>query len=138
MGLTKGEAFEILELPFGASYDEVRSSYKRLALRWHPDKHSNSEEATKKFQEVSSAYKRLTSEDSDDEVNLSAADMFDLFAHIFFHRNGMFGCYPSMYDSDNSYYSDEDDDDDDDEVDDEILHSIARSFRKKYERKAQK
>jgi len=46
----------------------------------------------------------------------------------------MFGCCPGMYDSDDSYYSDEDDDDD--EVDDEILQSIARSFRKKYERKA--
>lgn len=134
MGLTKGEAFEMLELPFGADYDEIRASYKRLALRWHPDKHNNSEEATKKFQEVSSAYKRLTSEDSDDEVNLTAADMFDLFAHIFFHRNGMFGCYPSMYESDDSYYSDEDDDDDD-EVDDEVLQSIARRLRKKYERK---
>ena len=49
---------------------------------------------------------------------------------------GMFGCYPGMYDSDNSYCSDDDDDDDDDdELDDEILQSIARSFRKKYERK---
>jgi len=49
---------------------------------------------------------------------------------------GMFGCCPGMYDSDNSYCSDdEDDDDDDDELDDEILQSIARSFRKKYERK---
>lgn len=49
--------------------------------------------------------------------------------------SGMFGCCPGMYDSDNSYYSDDDDDDDDDELDDEILQSIARSFRKKYERK---
>ena len=49
---------------------------------------------------------------------------------------GMYGCCPGMYDSDNSYYSDDDDDDDDDdELDDEILQSIARSFRKKYERK---
>lgn len=31
----------------GAGYDEIRSSYKRLALRWHPDKHNNSEESTK-------------------------------------------------------------------------------------------
>lgn len=47
---------------------------------------------------------------------------------------GVFTCYNSaVYDSDDSYCSD--DDDDDDELDDEILHSIARSFRKKYERK---
>ena len=31
----------------GAGQDEIRSSYKRLALRWHPDKHNNSEESTK-------------------------------------------------------------------------------------------
>lgn len=31
----------------GASHEEIRSSYKRLALRWHPDKHNNSQEATK-------------------------------------------------------------------------------------------
>ena len=54
----------------------------------------------------------------------------------FCHCLGMFGCCPGMYDSDNSYYSDDDDDEDDDEGDDEILQSIARSFRKKYERKA--
>ena len=30
----------------GAGQDEIRSSYKRLALRWHPDKHNNSVEAT--------------------------------------------------------------------------------------------
>ncbi|XP_068709017.1 uncharacterized protein [Montipora foliosa] len=136
MGLTKSEAFDILELPFGAGHEDIRSSYKRLALKWHPDKHNNSEESTRKFQNVSSAYKRLTTEDSDDEINLSPADMFDLFAHIFFHRNGMFHRHHGMFDSDDSYYSDDDDDDDDDDdEDDEILQNIARSFRTKYERK---
>ena len=58
--------------------------------------------------------------------------------HIFSNSHccfclGMFNCCPGMYESDDSYYSD--DDDDEDEVDDEILHSIARSFRRKYERK---
>ena len=31
----------------GSSQEEIRSSYKRLALKWHPDKHNNSQEATK-------------------------------------------------------------------------------------------
>lgn len=29
-----------------AAQEEIRASYKRLALRWHPDKHNNSPEAT--------------------------------------------------------------------------------------------
>ncbi|RMX49338.1 hypothetical protein pdam_00014436 [Pocillopora damicornis] len=79
MGLSKSEAYSVLELPLGASYEEIRSSYKRLALKWHPDKHNNSQEATKKFQEVSSAYKRLTSEDSDDEINLTPVSTIPAF-----------------------------------------------------------
>ena len=30
--------YEVLELPRGASRDDIRRAYKRLALRWHPDK----------------------------------------------------------------------------------------------------
>lgn len=29
-----------------ATGEEIRASYKRLALKWHPDKHGNSSEAT--------------------------------------------------------------------------------------------
>lgn len=31
----------------GADQDSVRTSYKRLALKWHPDKHRNSTESIK-------------------------------------------------------------------------------------------
>ncbi|XP_015765487.1 PREDICTED: uncharacterized protein LOC107344346 [Acropora digitifera] len=132
MGLTKREAFDILELPYGAGPDDIRSSYKRLALQWHPDKHANSEEATRKFQEVASAYKRLTTEECDDEINLSAADMFDLFTHIF--QNGMYHFHAGMYDDDSSY---SDGEYEDDLVDghDEIFQNIAQTLRKKYDRK---
>ncbi|XP_074613520.1 uncharacterized protein LOC141873405 [Acropora palmata] len=133
MGLTKREAFDILELPYGAGPEHIRSSYKRLALQWHPDKHANSEEATRKFQEVASAYKRLTTEECDDEINLSAADMFDLFTHIF--QNGMYHFHAGMYDDDDSSYSDGEYEDDLVDGHDEIFQNIAQTLRKKYDRK---
>ncbi|XP_006825971.1 uncharacterized protein LOC100368918 [Saccoglossus kowalevskii] len=85
MVLTRGKAFEILELSYGSAEDEIRSAYKRLALKWHPDKHNNSEIATRKFQEVSSAYKLLTTaEDAIENDFMTLDDMFELFARIFF------------------------------------------------------
>lgn len=37
--------------PTGASLEEIRSKYKKQALRWHPDKHGNSRQATMVFSE---------------------------------------------------------------------------------------
>ncbi|XP_046851282.1 chaperone protein DnaJ-like isoform X1 [Xenia sp. Carnegie-2017] len=120
MVMTKSEALKILEIAEGSTQDEIRASYKKLALRWHPDKHSNSAESTKKFQEISEAYKRLTSKEDDDDIRISMADMFDLFAHIFFSNNGYFAPDNFFYSDDE--YNDEydgynDDDYDDDDVD---------------------
>uniref|UniRef100_A0A1I8I6X0 J domain-containing protein n=1 Tax=Macrostomum lignano TaxID=282301 RepID=A0A1I8I6X0_9PLAT len=52
-----------------ASETEIKSAYRRLALQYHPDKclPEEQEAATKKFQEISLAYKKLTS--TDDEVD---------------------------------------------------------------------
>ena len=56
MKITKEDACRILGVTEESTSDEVRSSYKRLALKWHPDKHGDShvskDEATHKFQEV--------------------------------------------------------------------------------------
>jgi len=43
----------------GAGAGEVRSAYRRLALRWHPDKNGGSEEATARFQQITEAYEAL-------------------------------------------------------------------------------
>lgn len=88
MAVSRSKAYEVLGLEEDASYDQIRSAYKKLALLWHPDKHGNSEEATKKFQEISSAYKRLTTEDEEDLIDLSFEEMFDLFTHLVFGGRG--------------------------------------------------
>lgn len=56
--------FKILELTDGASPDEVRQAYRRLAMELHPDRHPNAgpdelRELERRFAEVSAAYRRL-------------------------------------------------------------------------------
>ena len=57
--MTCAEALRELELQQGAPEDEVRAAYKKMALRWHPDK-NDSEEATEKFKRINCAYNTLS------------------------------------------------------------------------------
>ncbi len=55
------EAYSALELRPGASFDEVRSSYRRLALATHPDRNPDDPEASSRFIVVQSAYEAIVS-----------------------------------------------------------------------------
>lgn len=53
--------YALLDVPRGASQDELRKAYKRLALRWHPDKAAcGKEEAEAMFKAVATAYEVLS------------------------------------------------------------------------------
>ncbi|TVU28617.1 hypothetical protein EJB05_20140, partial [Eragrostis curvula] len=52
--------YKILEVDFDASEEAIRSSYIRLALKWHPDKKQGEENATSRFQEINEAYQVLS------------------------------------------------------------------------------
>uniref|UniRef100_A0A8B9Z5Q0 J domain-containing protein n=1 Tax=Buteo japonicus TaxID=224669 RepID=A0A8B9Z5Q0_9AVES len=53
--------YKVLGLQKSASQDDVKKSYHKLALKWHPDKNpSNKVEAEKQFKAVSEAYKVLS------------------------------------------------------------------------------
>lgn len=51
--------YEILEVSETASIDEIKKSYRRLSMMYHPDKNKNNPDATAKFQKISEAYETL-------------------------------------------------------------------------------
>ncbi|KAJ9457574.1 Protein psi1 [Diplonema papillatum] len=60
-GLTDSTAlYDVLECSPSATQDEIKRAFRRLAVRYHPDKNPHGEE---KFQELSFAYRILSNED---------------------------------------------------------------------------
>ncbi|RWR89700.1 DnaJ domain-containing protein [Cinnamomum micranthum f. kanehirae] len=52
--------YKVLEVEYDATDEKIRLNYRRLALKWHPDKHNGDSSATTKFQEINEAYKVLS------------------------------------------------------------------------------
>lgn len=49
--------YKVLQVERGASDDELKKAYRKLAMKWHPDKNpSNKKEAEAKFKQISEAY----------------------------------------------------------------------------------
>ncbi|KZV31271.1 dnaJsubfamily B member 1 [Dorcoceras hygrometricum] len=55
--------YSVLELSRNATNDDVKKSYRRLAMIWHPDKHFDKQEAEAKFKQISEAYRVLSEPD---------------------------------------------------------------------------
>lgn len=59
--MSKRDYYEILGLSKGASEADIKKAYKKLAVKWHPDKNPNDREtAVEKFREISEAYENLS------------------------------------------------------------------------------
>ena len=55
------DLYKILGVSKKSSEDEIKKSYRKLALKFHPDRNrNNKEEAEKKFKEISKAYEILS------------------------------------------------------------------------------
>lgn len=55
------ECYRLLGLQSGASFDDIKASYRRLARQYHPDVNPGDERARDKFMAVTEAYKLLLS-----------------------------------------------------------------------------
>lgn len=75
--------YEKLGVGKGASADEIKKSYRKLAMKYHPDRNPNNPEAEKKFKEISQAYEVLS-----DEQKRAA---YDRFGEQAFEQGGIGG-----------------------------------------------
>lgn len=58
--MTKRDYYEILSVTKSSSSDEIKSSYRKLAMKYHPDKNPGNKEAEEKFKELAEAYEILS------------------------------------------------------------------------------
>lgn len=72
--------YELLGVARTATPDEIKKAYRRLAVRYHPDKNPDNKEAEEKFKEISTAYAVLS--DSDKRRK------YDQFGHAAFEQSG--------------------------------------------------
>ncbi len=73
--------YEVLGVPQKATLAEIKSAYRKLALKWHPDR-NKSKEAEEKFKEINKAYEVL--------ADSKKREMYDQMGHEAFARGGGF------------------------------------------------
>ena len=60
--MAKRDYYEVLGVGKGATQDEIKKAYRRLALQYHPDRNPGDKAAEEKFKEAAEAYEDLGDE----------------------------------------------------------------------------
>src|SRR5262245_13183064 len=78
--MAKQDYYELLGVNRGASADEVKRSYRKLAMQYHPDRNPGDKAAEQKFKDINEAYDVL----KDDQKRAA----YDRFGHAAFEGGG--------------------------------------------------
>ena len=78
--MSKRDYYEVLGVEKNASDDEIKKAYRKLAIKYHPDKKSGDKSAEEKFKEVSEAYEVLSDKQK--------RSRYDQFGHAGVGGNG--------------------------------------------------
>lgn len=79
----KRDYYEVLGLKKGASSDEIKKAFRKMAMKYHPDRNPDNKEAEEKFKEVNEAYAILSDPDKKSK--------YDKFGHAGVDPNAGFG-----------------------------------------------
>src|SRR5918993_4318719 len=71
--MAKRDYYEILGVAKGASAEEIKKAYRKVAMQYHPDRNPGDKASEEKFKEAAEAYEILN--DSDKKVQ------YDRFGH---------------------------------------------------------
>ena len=75
------DLYKILELNYNANNDEIKKSYKKLILKYHPDKNKNIK--ADKFIKIKYAYDILSNKDTKDKYDLKRIYLNNNYLNIF-------------------------------------------------------
>src|SRR5947199_3439020 len=86
--MAKRDYYEILGVQRTATDAEMKASYRKLAMKWHPDKNPGDKDCEHKFKEISEAYEVL--KDGDKRA------AYDRFGHAAFEQGRGGGGHPGF------------------------------------------
>ncbi len=83
MPAAKRDCYEVLGVGREASQEDIKKAYRKLALKFHPDRNPGNKEAEESFKEASAAYQVLG--------DAERRAQYDRFGHAAFEQQGGFG-----------------------------------------------